>query len=168
MLPIVNDLYEQSEDDVFAIAAYVMSLKGMPPQQADRDRRTAEARAFADRVEWGSANAPAIPTDAVMQEGARVFERECVTCHKAGGQPVPLGLSTVVNAPDASNLIRIVFEGIDPPPQGSLDRRMPARAIQINDEQMTALAAFVRARFSQRPVWQGIADMVRTARAAHQ
>jgi mono/diheme cytochrome c family protein len=165
MLPIVNDLYEQSEDDVFAIAAYVVSLKGTPPSQQERDRRTAEARAFAERVEWGSPNAPPVPADSILQEGARVFEAQCVTCHKTGGQPVPLGMSTVVNAPDASNLIRIVFGGIDPPPQGSLDRRMPGRAIQINDEQMTALATFVRARFSQRPAWQQVGDMVRSIRA---
>jgi mono/diheme cytochrome c family protein len=165
MLPVVNDLYEQSEDDVFAIAAYVMSLKDPQPSQEQRERTTAEAQAFADRVEWGSPNAPAIPSDPLLQEGARVYERECVTCHKSGGLPAPLALSTVVNAPDAANLVRIVLHGIDPPPQGSLDRRMPGRAIQINDEQMNALAVFVRSRFSTRPAWQGVPDLIRAVRA---
>jgi hypothetical protein len=71
----------------------------------------------------------------------------------------------VVNAPDAANLIRIVYTGIELPPRGALDRRMPARAIQITDEQMTALAAFVRSRFSRLPAWQGVPDAVKHVRA---
>jgi hypothetical protein len=54
--------------------------------------------------------------------------------------------------------------GIEAPPRGALDRRMPARAIQISDQEMTALAIFVRARFSRLPAWQGVADAVRDAR----
>jgi mono/diheme cytochrome c family protein len=164
MIPIVNDLYNQDEDDVFAMATYLMSIKGGALPQAEQEAKTAEARAFADRMEWGHPENPPLPSDATLQAGARVFERECVTCHKTAGQPTPLGLSTVVNAPDAANLVRIVYMGIEAPPRGALDRRMPARAIQISDQEMTALAVFVRARFSRLPAWQGVADAVRDAR----
>jgi mono/diheme cytochrome c family protein len=165
MIPIANDLYDQSEDDVFAIAGYVMSLKGGALPQAEQDKATADAHAFADKMEWGNPANPPVPSDPLLQAGAKVFEAQCVTCHKTGGQPAPLALTTTVNAPTAANLVRIVFGGIDPPPRGSLDRRMPARDIQITDEQMTALAAFVRARFSQKPAWQGIGDTVKQVRA---
>jgi mono/diheme cytochrome c family protein len=165
MIPIVNDLYNQDEDDVFAIATYVMSLKGGALPQAEQEAKIAEARAFADRVEWGHPQNPPIPNDPVLQAGAQVYERECVTCHKTAGQPAPLGLSTVVNAPDPANLIRIVYSGIEAPPRGALDRRMPARALQISDEQMAALAAFVRSRFSRLPAWERVSEAVRDVRA---
>ena len=165
MIAIVNDLRNQSEDDVFAIAAYLLSLKGGPLPKAEQDAKTAAVRATAEPLEWGHVQSPAIPSDAVIQAGARVFESECTTCHKAGGQPAPLALSTIVNAPDAANLIRIVFGGIEPPPRGSLDRRMPARAIQISDEQMMALAAFVRARFTKLPAWTEVDQAIKGVRA---
>jgi mono/diheme cytochrome c family protein len=166
MLPIVNDLYNQSEDDVFAIGAYVSSLKGGELPKAEQDAKAADALKFAENVEWGNAAAPAIPNDAVMQAGAKVFEEQCaMICHKIGGKPALLALSTTVNAPDPNNLIKLVFWGIEPAPRGVLDRNMPARAIQISDEQMTALAQFVRARFSKQPAWTGVADAVKAIRA---
>jgi isoquinoline 1-oxidoreductase beta subunit len=83
------------------------------------------------------------------------------------GEPAgPPSPAAVANAPDASNLIRIVFDGIQPPPRGSADRSMPARAIQISDDEMAALAAYVRARFSDKPAWEGVETRVQEARAA--
>lgn len=163
MTPVVNDLKDQSEDDVFAIAKYVMSLKGAPKPQAEQDKIVGEAGAFATRMEWGFPENPPIPADPVQQLGARVFERECATCHKSGGKPVPLALTAIVNAPDALNLIGVTFDGIKPP-RGVLDRSMPARASQISDEEMVALATFVRARFSAKPAWTGVAEAVRAVR----
>jgi mono/diheme cytochrome c family protein len=165
MLPIVNDLYNQSEDDVFAIAAYVMSLKGGELPKAEQDAKAAEALKFAESVEWGNPAAPPVPNDAVMQAGAKVFEAQCTNCHKMGGKPAPLALSTTVNAPDPNNLVKVVLWGIDPAPRGVLDRNMPGRATQITDEQMTALTQFVRARFSKLPPWQQVPDTVRSVRA---
>ena len=164
MTPIVNDLYEQSEDDVYAIAAYVRSLKGDPLTAEEQETMTAEARAAANQLEWGHPENPPIPDDPVLQLGARVFETQCATCHKTGGQPVPLALTTVVNAPDPANLIKITFGGILPPPRGVLERQMPARSIEISDEEMVALAAFVRDRFTDRPPWQRLEAAVRAAR----
>jgi mono/diheme cytochrome c family protein len=165
MRPVTDDLYEQSEDDVFAIAAYVMSLKGDARPEEEQNALAEAARSFANVVEWGGLETPPVPDDPVMQQGAAVFEAQCATCHRSGGLPAPLALSTVVNAPDPDNLIRIVFFGINPPPMGSLDRSMPGRAIQISDDEMAALAAFVRERYSERPAWEGIAEAVSDIRA---
>lgn len=163
MAPVADDLYEQSEDDVFAIAAYVMWLKGGEKPKEEQDRITEELMASAARLDWGHPEAPPVPEDPQLQLGARVFEAQCATCHKAGGATVPLALGTIAHAPDASNLVQAVFRGVQPP-RGSLDKSMPARAIQISDDEMVALAAFVRDRFTDLPAWQGVADTVARVR----
>ena len=165
MRPVVDDLYEQSEDDVFAMAAYVMSLKDDDLAEEQRTALTEQARATAERLEWGHPENPPVPDDALLQEGARVFEAQCAGCHKYGGVSVPLALVTSIHAPDAANLVHVTYKGIQPPPQGSLSRSMPARAIQISDEEMVALAAFVRDRFSDAPPWENIEETVREVRA---
>lgn len=167
MKPVVNDLYEQSEDDVFAIAAYIMHLKGGEKPAAEQDAIVAEARARADKAEWGHPEAPQVPDDPQMAEGARIFEAQCATCHKAGGLPSPLGLGTSIWSDEPANLVRITFEGNTPGPLGSLDRSMPGRANQISDSEMAALAAFMRARFTDRPAWPAalVAQRIAEARA---
>lgn len=167
MTPVVNDLSDQPEDDVFAIASYVMSLKGGPRPQPEQEALTAEATAFAGKLEWGHPESPPLPDVPLLRRGAGVFESQCASCHKAGGKPAPLALTTIVHAPDAENLIRVTFQGIQPP-RGVLDRSMPGRALQIGDDEMVALAAFVRARFSRQPAWAGVEEMVRKARAGAQ
>lgn len=164
MTPVVNDLSEQNEDDVFAMATYLMSLRGAPRPAAAQEAATAEAVAQANKLEWGHPEAPPIPNDPVMQRGARVFETQCANCHKQGGKPVPLALTTIANAADAGSLIAVTLHGIQPP-RGALDRSMPARAIQISDEEMVALATFVRARFTKKPAWTGMDELVRRIRA---
>ena len=118
---------------------------------------------MAAKLEWGHPEAPPMPKDPIMLKGAAVFESQCATCHKAGGSPVPLALTTMVNAPDAANLIAVSFHGIQPP-RGALSRSMPGRASQMSDQDMTALAQFIRARFSKQPPWSGIESQVRLAR----
>jgi len=76
-----------------------------------------------------------------------------------------LALTATVNAVDAGGLIAVTLHGIKPP-RGSLDRSMPARAIQISDEEMAALAAFVRARYTKKPAWTGVQEQSKNIRAA--
>ena len=165
MRPVVDDLYEQSEDDVFAIAAYVMSLKGEELPDAEQTAAAEKARAVAERLEWGHPENPPLPEDPLLQEGARVFDSQCANCHKYGGQSVPMALMTSIHAPDSANLVQVTFKGVQPAPLGSLDRSMPARAIQISDEEMVALAAFIRERFSDEPAWENVEETVREVRA---
>lgn len=158
MKPVVDDLYEQSEDDVFAIAAYIMHLKGGERPEAEQKAIATKARAFADNVEWNSPSAPPLPSDPQLALGAQVFEKQCATCHKSGGLPAPLGLATGVWLDDPANLVRISLIGNQPGPAGSLDRPMPGRALMLSDADMEAVAAFVRARFTTKPAWP--ADLV--------
>ena len=161
MTAVAEDLHDQSEDDVFAIAAYVISIKTAGKPAGEVEKIVADA----EKLEWGHAQAPAVPSDPQMQKGATVFEAQCATCHKAAGKPAPLALTSVVNAPTSANLVNASFMGVKPP-RGVLDRSMPPRATQISDDEMIALAAFVRARFSKQPAWTDVADAVKAARAA--
>lgn len=163
MRPIADDLYLQSEDDVVAIAVYLLSLMGEPP--ADLDTLVTQAQMTAESLEWDHPEAPPIPDDPVLAAGAAVFEAQCAECHKTAGKSVPLALTAAVNAPDARNLIQIVLHGIRPPPAGSPDRSMPARGLQVSDTDMEALVAFIRDRYTDRPAWTNVPDLVVTARA---
>lgn len=160
MTAVVNGLKDQSEDDVFAIAAYLMSRKvAASPAAAD----VTLAVTSAAKLEWGHPEAPPAPSDPVLLAGAKVFESQCSTCHKAGGSPVPLALTASMNAPDATNLVAVTLHGIQPP-RGSLSRSMPGRAGQISDKEMTALAQFMRVRFTKQPAWTGLDEVVRKVR----
>ena len=55
MTPVVNELAVISEDDAYALAEYLTSFQ----DQADIERRTAEAKAFAEEREFGSSATPA-------------------------------------------------------------------------------------------------------------
>ncbi|MFN7225040.1 MAG: c-type cytochrome [Paracoccaceae bacterium] len=164
MRPVADDLYDQPEEDAVAIAVYVLDLlqQDIPSDslraQLDTARATAQAR------DWNAPGAPALPTDPLLARGAGVFEAHCAECHRTGTKSAPLALSATLNAPDARNFVEVVLRGINPAPLGASDRSMPARAIQINDEDLTALAAFARDRFGREGVWGDIAGTVAEAR----
>jgi mono/diheme cytochrome c family protein len=161
MTAVVDNLRDQKEDDVFAIAAYLMSLPGGRGAVSDRD--IAERKSFAAKVEWGHPDNPPLPEDPALREGARVFQARCAECHRSGARPVPLALTSTINDRGPANVAMIVLHGIKPP-QGALGRSMPALADRISDAEMAALLRFVRARFSREPAWNDIEEAVRRAR----
>jgi mono/diheme cytochrome c family protein len=164
MTPVVNNLRDQKEDDVFAIATYILSLQGGPLKPDEQAAREQKAKAFADKVEWNPSAAPEPSSDPQLAEGARVFQARCTECHRVGSKSVPLALASQVNLPDPSNLARVIVHGIRPP-QGSLGRSMPAQGGNISDSEMVALIRFVRARFSTQQPWSDIEGAVQSARA---
>ena len=161
MTPVVNNLRERKEDDVFAMAAYILSLAGAP--RAADEAAAREARTAAQRLEWGHADAPPVPDDPALRAGAQLFEAQCAECHRAGSRAVPLALTGTVNQKQPLNVAMIAAHGIKPP-QGALGRSMPGRGDRISDEEMAALLRFVRARFSREPPWEDVAAAVRAAR----
>ncbi|MSP20844.1 MAG: cytochrome c [Alphaproteobacteria bacterium] len=156
MTPIIRHLYDQDEDDVRAMAEYIASFQ-RPIEQAKVD----ETMAFAKAREWNP-DAPTKPTDPALQKGAADFGRLCANCHKLNGQPLPLGLTTTVNMPNPSNVIRIVIEGIKSPP-GARERSMPP--LVVNDGDLAAMLAFMRAQFTTKPAWTNIDEHIKAARA---
>jgi mono/diheme cytochrome c family protein len=146
MMPVVNALHKQNEIDVFAIAAYVGTLRA-----GEKAVDAAAARAAALKLEWGHPDAPAVPND--VSEGAKVFEARCVLCHRSKGATVPLALQTSIQAPVPDSVVEVIRSGISPP-TGALGRSMPAFGSQLSEAEITALAKFLRARFSTRPAWK--------------
>ncbi len=164
MTPVVDNLYEAEEDDVYAIAAWLARIT--PPQdEAEREARIAEvaARDLPESFD------PALPGQDVSDEirrGAQVFKDGCLRCHKeriADSQPVSLGLTYAVNAHAPTNLMNAVVHGIQPP-IGSATRRM--EAVTLSEPDLAAVAAFVRWQFTDLPAWENLPAQAATAKAA--
>ena len=146
MTPVVDALHKQNEIDVFAIAAYVGTLRaGEKPIDADA------VRTAALRLEWGHPDAPPVPQE--FSEGAKVFAARCAQCHRNNGATVPLALQTSIQAPISDSVVEVIRNGIKPP-TGALGRSMPAFGPQMSDAEITALVKFLRARFSTRTPWR--------------
>jgi mono/diheme cytochrome c family protein len=145
MTPVVNALHKQNEIDVFAIAAYVGTLRA-----GEQSIDAAAVKAAALKLEWGHPEAPPVPKD--VSEGAKVFEARCAQCHRSKGATVPLALQTSVQAPVPDSVVEVIRSGISPP-TGALGRSMPAFGQQLSEAEITVLAKFLRARFSTRPPW---------------
>jgi mono/diheme cytochrome c family protein len=144
MTPVVNALHKQNEIDVFAIAAYVGTLRaGEKPIDQDAARR-------AERLEWGHPDAPPVPPE--HAEGAKAFAARCAQCHRSNGATVPLALQSSIQAPVPGSVEQVIRNGIRPP-TGALGRSMPAFGAQLSDAEIAALVKFLRARFSNRPPW---------------
>lgn len=164
MTPVVDELAVISENDAYAIAVYVLSLRG--GDEADGRREAARAFAAA-RAFGGSETPPTGPTskgrDPAFARGLQIFARVCANCHRANVRAAPLALTSTVNGPDPRNFLHIVAEGIKPP-QGAFDRSMPAFGGSLSDTDLVDLAIFVRAHFSQRPAWMDLRAKVSEVR----
>jgi len=167
MTAVIDHLAGAEEDDVFAIAVYLGSLK---PEPGDADGKAAIDAAA--KLDWGNDERPGgakKPEGEALLRGEALFASQCTTCHKARineQQPVSLGLSAAINAPDARNIASIVMKGIRPP-RGSVQRQMPSFEGKMNDQEMADVIAFVRWRFTDLPAWGRVAETVAEKRAGH-
>jgi mono/diheme cytochrome c family protein len=146
MTPVVDALHKQTEIDVFAIAAYVETLRA-----GEKPIDQAAVRNAALRLEWGNPHAPPVPEE--FRAGAKVFEARCAQCHRSNGATVPLALQTSIHAPVSDSVVQVIRDGIRPP-TGALGRSMPALGAQMTDAEITALVKFLRGRFSARAPWK--------------
>jgi nicotinate dehydrogenase subunit B len=146
MTPVVNALHKQNEIDVFAIAAYVGTLRA-----GEKPIDQGAATTAAMRLEWGHPEAPPVPAE--FNEGAKVFAARCAQCHRSNGATVPLALQTSIQAPVPDSVLQVIRNGIRPP-TGALGRSMPALGPQMSEAEITALVRFLRARFSTQAPWK--------------
>ncbi len=130
---VSGSLQHLDERDTVAIASY---LKSAPP---------AEAPAAA-----GPAYTPS-NRQAVLQQGAKLYEQQCAACHMAGGEgqglaypPLAGNRSLAVGSP--VNPIRIVLNGGYPPSTGGNPRPhgMPPFGHAFSDEEVAAVVSYVR------------------------
>ena len=165
MAPIVNHLYDQSEDDVFAIAAYFESRQRRPPNDSAKQSVIDRAKSL-DWVSEPGYLPDRVPEDASTRNGMEVFRGQCSSCHKQGGEqlPVSLALTSTVNAPDPRNVIHIIFDGIRPT-RGAMQRSMPGLGASLLDSDIVDLVKYLRWQFTDLPPWEGIAEHVAVKRA---
>ncbi len=146
MLPVTRDLATVPEEDVQAIAAYILSIQKPRPAAAEV-----------------SANAPG-PTSPEAQRGAILFAASCAQCHgpkapmQSIGERPTLAFSTAVNAATPRNAIQMMLSGNGWHGEDSMNY-MPAFSHIYDDQQIADLASYVRATYSQRGPWTDVGEM---------
>ncbi|WP_217704212.1 c-type cytochrome [Piscinibacter koreensis] len=177
MQGVVRSLQQIPADDVRAIATYIHARMGpaAEPRQARATASVERARQapFAVTGIGTGASAPAPAAsgpgdDALLQLGARVYADACASCHAMGrelssGSGLQLPLAIALYEPTPASLIRIVREGIAPG-EGERGRWMPSFAGALTDEQIAALAQYLRRAGAGAPAWPDVAGEVRKAR----
>ncbi|ARO15970.1 Alcohol dehydrogenase cytochrome c subunit precursor (plasmid) [Ketogulonicigenium robustum] len=137
-----------SPDDLTAIAAF---LKSVPADEQTAAAKPGEPESTTARL-----------TAAVdLSLGERLYIDNCGACHFVDGQggarifPVLDGAS-IVNAPVAGGLIETILNGAETPSTegGPSKNLMPAFGGRLTDEEVAALATFVR------QAWTNTADAV--------
>jgi mono/diheme cytochrome c family protein len=147
MAPVSRNLSAIADADVRAIAVYVGSLMtGRKPTQL-------------------AAEAGQAPNN---DAGATIFATSCSRCHD-GTQKLPYGgvklaLSTAVTGETATNLVRIILEGLRPP-EGSAGAIMPGFASTLTDGQLESLVAYIRSNIGGKQPWSDVEATVREARS---
>jgi mono/diheme cytochrome c family protein len=157
MAQVVSNLSLAPESDIRAIATYMAGVFGAPTP--DRKRRAEAVLA--------QAKSPSVQASETNAVGASIYAAACATCHGTE-RPLPyggvnLGLSTAISGPDPRNAINIVLSGVRPV-EGERSPIMPGFAASMNDDQISALLNYLRARFSNQPAWTGIEKTIADAR----
>ena len=157
MTPVTRNLSEAAPEDVRAIAEYVSTR--MRASASGSGAGAEAALAAARQRELAAASRAAGGRD----DGATVFAGACATCHGAApisaAQPVALGLTTSLNAPDPGNAIHIVLEGLWPE-AGVEGPLMPGFAGELTDAQVASLVDYLRASLTDKPPWRDVAARV--------
>lgn len=158
MQSVVENLRLAGQADIEALAAWVHGYLAQAPA-----RQTPASRG-------GSLPPPAAddPDLARMRLGHAVYANACARCHDAGraassGTALPLQKAVALYDPDPRSLIQLVREGIAPP-DGEPARWMPGFGAILDDEQTTALAAYLRRYGAGAADWPDLADHVRKAK----
>lgn len=159
MTAVVDLLADQSDDDIAAIATYVLSF------QDGRKGDGAEAKAFAESRQLANTPGAAAPAlDPSLRPGYAIFVQSCVNCHRKGERFTPLALTSTINGPDPRNVIQILQHGLKPP-RASRGFTMPAFA-WMSEKEMADLLRFLRGHFSRNPPWTDLEAAVREVRSA--
>jgi mono/diheme cytochrome c family protein len=155
MAEVTANLSSVPESDVRAIAFYMASVSG-----ASAQARASNASAASAEIKPPSASPD-------LGDGASIYQAACATCHESK-RPLPysgidLGLSTALSAPEPRNAANVILAGLRPV-SGERSPIMPGFANSMTDEQIAALLTYLRGRFSTRPAWSGVEQIVRDAR----
>lgn len=151
MAPVVHDgLAALSQDDIKAIATYFADKAGNVSE--DPAQSPALTKAVA---------AQQLP-DLRTHQGARLYAASCQSCHYSKqklvkGRPL-LALGSAVHLDDPTNLINVILDGFRAN-QGIKGVVMPAFRDALSDEDITALAAYLRQAAGEQP-WPNLEQRV--------
>ena len=169
MAPVADNLATASDQDVKAIATYVAFVMGKPSPERQQQGKDllATAKPSGTGTKPQSGGSQTVPPPTSGDAGPAIYASACATCHDSG-RPVPYGginlaFSTVINAESSRNLLNLLLAGL-PAADGVRGPIMPGFAATLNDPQITALAEYVRTKFTKKSGWPDIAAQLREAR----
>lgn len=135
--------------DVHAIAVYIADLNGGAQEPRPQiDNASAEAE----------------------ETTKAIFAGSCANCHESGqstgpSKALPLSVASSLRHAEPDNAVGIVMNGITDY-RGMDGPYMPAFADMLSDDQLVALVAYLRQRYSDGAQWTDIADTVSRVRNA--
>lgn len=147
---VTRSLAQADEREVRAIAVYVASLMADAP--ANRSAPPASERIL-----------PSGHEQAVL-----LFAGACAGCHEPGapmmleGRP-PLAWGTPLHEETPHDVIQVIVHGLHPP-AGRAGPTMPAFGDALTDRQIGDIAAYLRARFTDKPPWPDLEQAVARVR----
>lgn len=164
---VTATLGQADEKEVRAIATYIQSVQGAPNTEQQARASASLQRAQAATLREAKPAQPEPQDKRQLQLGAAVYENACARCHDVGreissGGALRLPLAVAVYDPDPRSLIRIIREGVSPPP-GQPGRYMPGFASMLTDEQLTALVVYLRRQAADAPPWPDVPDALQKA-----
>ncbi|AZD80278.1 c-type cytochrome [Pseudomonas chlororaphis] len=150
MRPVSLSLGNMPASDAEAIADYLLSLKAPTPA--------------------APASATARPTEVVEQApGAQLFQSACAGCHgpaapmrQIDGRPA-LERTSALHASSARNFLKTVLEGVPATP-GLPGPVMPPFAASLDNQQLAALASFLREQASPGQPWADLSSTLHELR----
>ncbi len=145
MVDVTRELATVPEQDVRAIATYFVSQMPKSPTVP-----------------------PAPKENESVAAGSAVFAGACAGCHAPNAPMVQRGapslaLSSVVNAPSPRDAIQTILHGL-PWREGKTGPYMPPFEAVLNNQQLTDLVRYIRARFSGGPAWADVEAQTQNAR----
>ncbi|MEH6645032.1 c-type cytochrome [Sulfitobacter sp.] len=95
--------------------------------------------------------------------GERLYATACASCHYnaeliKAGRP-DLGINSATNLDTPNNLIHVILDGVNAP-EGMAGVVMPGFRGALNDEQVTAIAAYLRDKRANQPAWPNLSETV--------
>ncbi|MCY0852620.1 c-type cytochrome [Cupriavidus sp. D39] len=151
MFAVTQELSMVPEEDVRAIAKYIMAIQRPPPSAA----------ILVSKPDAGDI--------ASVARGATLFAGACAACHDAASpmqmiaHRPSLASSSAVSANSPRNTIQMILEGMPwhAPKAGPY---MPRFADQLTNTQIADLANYLRATQTTRPPWSEVTEIVAEVR----
>lgn len=157
MAEVAANLRKLPPADVDAVATYFLSINR--PSSANPEGDIAHALAYATR-----------DADPAHAHGRQIYTRHCAACHEAAtasapaGQNADLSLRTALWDREPLNFISIVLSGVGPSPARS--STMPAFGDILSEDDLIAVASYLRHARTTRPPWPMLPEVARLLRAS--